>query len=169
MFTINTKHHPGQRVGVGSWRVLVAGNRRLSVRSSEHEVQRAATLLASAPGRPVPAQGTVLVVGAATLTVKESPAAVTVIGASQVVRWLQRLPAVLNGAEVSAIAAVAARPGTGQRRPDPSSSDPAPAFDRLAAEVVSAARRRVLVVLVAAAGVVGTIAAVSSSLLSSLR
>lgn len=151
---------------VGGRNVLVAGNRKPSVQSSEHEAKRAATLLPPTLGRPVPVQAAVVVVGAANLTVRERPAAVTVIGASQAVRWLQGRPAVLGAAEVSATADAAARPGTWRRRPEPYVGDPAQAFERLAAEMDSAARRRVLVVVAASAGAVGATAAVSSSLFS---
>lgn len=101
--TINTEHHSCQRVWVGDRSVFVAGRRQPSVRSSEREATRAATLLAAALGRPAPVQAAVVVIGAASLTVKGQPASVTMIGTSQLVRWLQRRPAVLDAAEVSAI------------------------------------------------------------------
>lgn len=136
--TVNTKHHPDKRVWVGARTVLVNGQRQPYLRSSEHEVQRAAKLLGEALGRPVPVRG-----------------AVAVLDASHLVRWLERLPAALSDAEVAEVAALAAIPRTWQRRPDPSGADPTPAFERLRVEVRSAGRQRVVVALSAWATVAG--------------
>lgn len=159
--TVNTKHHPDKRVWVGARTVLVSGQRQPYLRNSEHEAQRAAKLLGEALGRPVPVRGVVAVVGAASLTVKEKPETVTVLDASRLVRWLERLPAVLSDAEVAEVAALAAIPKTWQRRPEPTGADPGLAFERLRVEVRSAARQRVVVALsgfVSAAAVLGTVA-----------
>ncbi len=152
--TLNTKHHPGQRVWVAGRSVLVTGHRQPYVRNAEHEAERAARLLSAALGRPVPVRAAVVVVGASSLTVKQQPDAVTVLSAARLVRWLQRRPVVLSPAEVRQVARAAAQPGTWQRRPESRGSDPRPAFERLAADVASAARRRVLVLVGTAATVV---------------
>lgn len=155
VITVNTKHHPDKRVWVGTRTVLVSGQRQPYLRNSEHEAQRAAKLLGEALGRPVPVRGAVAVVGAASLTVKQAPATVAVLDASRLVRWLERLPVTLPDAEVAEVAALAALPGTWQRRPDPAGADPAPAFERLRVEVRSARRQRVVVALSAWAMVAG--------------
>lgn len=166
--TINTKHHPGQRVWVGARSVLVAGSRQPYLRSSEHEAQRAAALLTATLGRPVPVQAAIVVVGAASLTIKESPPSVTVIDARRLLRWLERRPAVLDAHRVAEIAAAAARPVTWQRRPITAGADPAPAFERLADEIASAARRRVAIAVVTFTTAAAAVTASAGWLLSSV-
>lgn len=92
-------------------------------------------------------------------------ATVTVLDASRLVRWLERLPVALSDAEVAEVAALAAIPGTWQRRPDPSGADPTPAFERLQVEVASARRARVLVTLGACAASAGGLSTVMVRLL----
>src|SRR5687768_6936827 len=40
VFTINTKHHPGQNVWVGGRRILVSGQRTDHLRNAKHEAAR---------------------------------------------------------------------------------------------------------------------------------
>lgn len=95
IFTINTKHHPGGKVWVGGDVVFVNGMARPYVRNSRHEAARAARLLSTACGFPVPIRGLVVTVGAA-LTIKAAPPEVTVLDAAALPRWLSQQPMMLS-------------------------------------------------------------------------
>jgi hypothetical protein len=113
VFTINTKHHRGQSVWIAGRTFMVAGHKQPYLRNAEHEARRASRLLAAATGAPVPV---VAVVGAKSLTVKEQPSDVVVLDAAQLVRWLNKRPAVLTAAKAARLL----RRGKSDRRWRPS-------------------------------------------------
>ncbi len=162
VFTINTKHHRGQSVWIAGRTFMVAGHRQPYLRNAEHEARRASRLLAAATGAPVTVTAVVAVVGAKSLTVKEQPSDVVVLDAAQLVRWLNKRPAVLTAAQAARLLQVADQPETWQVRPPVEAIDPnklRTAFDDLHREV-RAAR---LVRLVWATAVGGTGLALSAT------
>jgi hypothetical protein len=112
VFTLNTKHHPGNRVWVGGEVAMVNGLRLPYVRNSRHEARRASRLLGAATGRTVPATG-LIVVAAARLTVRRQPGdGVLVVGRREVARVLRRMPRTLTEDQVEALYQAARRPET---------------------------------------------------------
>ncbi|ARC56543.1 hypothetical protein AS850_05575 [Frondihabitans sp. 762G35] len=116
VFTINTKNHTGRKVWAGSRTFLVDGHREPYLQKSKHEATRAAKLLREALGREVPVRALIVVVGAASLTVKQQPDDVTILGAVQTVPFLRRQKAQLSVDDVREITRVALRPRTWQPR-----------------------------------------------------
>jgi len=112
VFTLNSKHHRGARVRVDGDRVWVNRQYQHYVRNSRHEAVRAARMLSAAVGFPVPAQGLVVPVGAATFDVRRQPADVRVVNRARVRRWLGDRQRVWSDDQVAAVVQVARRPGT---------------------------------------------------------
>ncbi|UZN05404.1 nuclease-related domain-containing protein [Cellulomonas sp. S1-8] len=111
VFTLNTKHHPVGRIWVGARTVMVNGTRVPYLRNARHEADRASRLLTTAAGFPVDVQGVVVVV-ASSLTIKEHPADVAVIGRRQLRRWLGYQPEHLAPETAAAVHDVARRSTT---------------------------------------------------------
>lgn len=101
VFTINSKHHGGAKVWVGSKRLLVNGQRTDHLRNAEFEARRVAKLLTRAAGRLVEVTPIVAVVAARSITIREQPANVVVLAAQNLGRWLDRRPHVLGPDDVS--------------------------------------------------------------------
>ena len=123
LFTVNTKHHAGQRVWVAGRTFRVGGRAQLHVRNAEHEADRAARRLSAAVGTQVEVTPVIAVVAAESLTVKAAPDRVVVVAADRLLRELRRRPAVLTDEQVQRLLQAADRPGTWQNVPD----EPSPA------------------------------------------
>jgi hypothetical protein len=141
VFTINTKHHRGQNVWVGSKRILVNGQRTDHLRNAAYEAKRASKLLSVAARMLVDVTPIIAIVGARRITVRERPFEVAVLRDDELVRWLQRHPVTLTPEQVQHLAAVAAQPAAWKRMPETEVVDHA-AFDRLHAAIGRARRRR---------------------------
>ncbi|MCC2321354.1 nuclease-related domain-containing protein [Cellulomonas xiejunii] len=111
VFTLNTKHHPAGRIWVGARTVLVNGTRVPYLRNARHEAERASRLLTAAAGFPVRVQGVVVVI-ASSLTVKEHPFDVAVIGRRQLRLWFGYQPECLTPETAAAVYDVARRSTT---------------------------------------------------------
>ncbi|GAA1581582.1 MULTISPECIES: nuclease-related domain-containing protein [Kribbella] len=154
VFTVNTKHHPGQRVWVAGHGFLVGGQRQGYIRKSQTEAQRVARLLGNAVGWPVPVQAVVAVLGSASFTVKAPPIGVHVIKAGALVRWLKRRPPVLTGQQLEAVLGVVGTATTWRAHPDDDADlNRHPQFDRLHREYGRARRRRLLLATIPVVGV----------------
>ena len=145
VFTLNTKHHAGQKVWVGRHAVFVAGQKTHYLSHARHEAARAGKLLTAAVGEPVPVTPVVVFVGSKEPTVKQPPAGVVVRTDRSLLRWLRRRSPVLPDDQVARITAAAVLPGTWHRNPTPPELEPAVLQERFAtlrASVRSARRRR---------------------------
>lgn len=116
VFTLNAKHHPNGRIWVSPRTFMVNGTRVPYLRNAHHEAERASRLLSAAAGFPVDVQGVVVVI-AASLTVKDQPADVIVVGRRQLRRWLRSLDTQLTPEVSAAVYDVARRSTTGGPAP----------------------------------------------------
>ncbi|MCA0146782.1 nuclease-related domain-containing protein [Blastococcus sp. LR1] len=107
VFTLNAKHHPGARIWVAGNTLMVNGARQPYVRNCRHEAERASRLLTAACGFDVPATGVVVPVRVDRIDIRERPADVQVMDRRALVRWLRRLPEVLDDTAVEAVHAQA--------------------------------------------------------------
>ena len=89
VFTINTKFHEDAKVWVGSRRLLVNGQPKDHLRNARYEAERVGQFLAATTGGDVTVTGIVAIVGAKEITVREQPADVRVLRATELVRWLR--------------------------------------------------------------------------------
>lgn len=120
VFTINTKFHEGARVWLASRRLLVNGQKTDHLRNARFEANRVAKLLTSAAGTPVPTSAVVALVGVKQLTVKSRPDDVSVLRDTELVRWLDRQPAILSPDALALLINVANDPSTwGDTAPAP--------------------------------------------------
>ena len=117
VFTLNTKNHSGQNVWVAGRTFMVAGQKQPHIPKAEAEAQRAQRLLGRVLGGPVTVTPVLVVVEPKKITVRERPAQVVVVTASEVVRWLRRQPQVLSTDQVNQLSTAAARPGTWRNLP----------------------------------------------------
>ena len=117
VFTLNSKNHSGQNVWVAGRTFLVAGQKQPHIPKAEAEAQRAGKLLGRALASSVRVTPMLVVVDPKKITVRERPAQVVVVTASEVVSWLRRQPKVLSTDQVDQLAAAATRPGTWRNRP----------------------------------------------------
>jgi hypothetical protein len=141
VFTINTKHHQGMKVWVGSKRLLVNGQRTGHLRNAEFEASRTAKLLTTAAGTRVEVVPIVAIVGARSITVRERPANVVVVSSTRLAHWLKKRPVILGAEEIARLRRLAGAADTwGASAPVP--ADQA-AFAELRASVESARIRRV--------------------------
>lgn len=155
VFTINTKHHRGQKVWVAGRGFLVAGQRKDYIRNSEYEAQRVARVLARAVGWPVPVQAVIAVLGSVSVNIKETPLGVQVLEAGALVRWLKRRPPVLTGQQLEVVRRVVGTPTTWRTLPDDDADrNRRPQFDELRREVARARRQRLLLATILLIGVV---------------
>ncbi len=166
VFTINTKHHPGQRVWVAGRGFLVAGQRQDYIRNSEFEARRVAKVLTDALGWPVPVQAVIAVLGSASFEVKEAPVGVQVMKARALVRWLKSRRKALSEQQLEAVMGVAGTAATWRAHPDDEADlDRRAQFDELRREVARARRQRLLLATIFLAAVTGTVVAAWSYLL----
>ncbi|GAA1115627.1 hypothetical protein GCM10009630_11400 [Kribbella jejuensis] len=145
VFTVNTKHHPGQRIWVAGRGFLVGGQRQHYIRNSEYEAQRVAQILTATVGWPVPVQSVIAVLGSASLNIKQPPVAVQVLEAGALIRWLKRRPPVLTGRQLDAVLGAVGTATTWRTEPDSDADlNRRPQFDTLRREVGHAQRQRLL-------------------------
>jgi hypothetical protein len=171
--TVNTKHHPGQRLWVADRTFMVAGHKQPYIAKAAAEADRAAKLLkvprnsgGVAPVRPV-----VVVVDAKQLTVKRKPFDVAVVQHHQLVRWLERLPATLTQDDVGRLAARAQLRSTWRKAPSDEPTDAASlqaAFAEVHKEVRGARRVRLTWAAGAYGSVAGSAVVLGPELLSAL-
>jgi hypothetical protein len=172
VFTVNTKHHSGAKIWVGSRMVMVAGQKTSYLRNSRHESERASKLLTQATGMPVQAYSLLVIVDPASITVRQRPDYVTVLTARELVRWLKRRKRTLDATSVSRIADVAANPRTWHKTADAAVDDAhLETFAALRAEVNQARGIRMLWAAAATIAIVvvtlqGVLPALSSALTS---
>lgn len=108
VFTINTKHHSGAKVWVSPRSLLVNGQKTDHLRNSRYEAKRTSKVLTLATGLSVAAHPLLVIVGAASITIRERPDDVTVLSSNALVRWLNRQspsvdPAVLGRIDEAAL------------------------------------------------------------------
>ncbi|MCU1405813.1 MAG: hypothetical protein JWQ43_2116 [Glaciihabitans sp.] len=178
VFTLNTKNHSGQRVFAGGGAFRVNGHATQHVRNSQHEAARAGRLLSAAVGRQVEATPVIVVVRAKHLTFGRDRPKVAAVASTQLLRWLQKRPMLLESADVAAIAHAAATPHVWRagRAPDlvpgGDPSEERSRFSVLHSEVVQARRRArgwmLLAMAGAGAAAFGTLAALPDLLLALL-
>ena len=144
VFTINTKHHSGQRVWVAPHTFMVSGQKQPYLRNSEHEAERATKKLNSVLPTGLAVVSVIAVVDAKSITIKERPTTVVVLNARSLVRWLRKRHVVLDAGQVASILALAKHPSTWHSAP----TEPMDAvtlarrFDALHREVLQARTRR---------------------------
>lgn len=100
VFTINTKHHRDARIWVSGDMLMVNGARTWFVRNARKEAARATARLYVATGIRVTTWGMVVPVGAASITIKESPADVVVVNRRRIMSFFQNVPPVLDKSTV---------------------------------------------------------------------
>lgn len=100
VFTINTKHHRDANIWVAGDMLMVNGEKTWYVRNARKEAERATARLYEATGLRVTAWGMVVPVGAASITIKESPADVVIVNRRRIVSFFQNVPAVLDRSAV---------------------------------------------------------------------
>ncbi|MEP6478031.1 MAG: nuclease-related domain-containing protein [Rhodoglobus sp.] len=146
VFTVTTKNHSGQDVWVAGSTFLVAGERVPYVRNSQFEAARAAHLLGVAAGHPIEVLPMIVVIDPRRVTIGARPSGVEVVSSNQLMRWFDRAPRRLSGADVAAISDLADRPHTWQLEAgaDEDAESLRKDFARVRADVNAAIRRRVL-------------------------
>jgi hypothetical protein len=100
VFTINTKHHRDANIWVAGEMLMVNGGKTWYVRNARKEAARATARLCESTGLRVTAWGMVVPVGAASVTIKESPADVVVVNRRRILSFFQNVPAVLDKSAV---------------------------------------------------------------------
>lgn len=114
VFTVTTRHHPGELVRVDGDTVTVNGCDERYVRAARHEANHAAVLLTARAAFDVEVRGVVAVTGARAVLPLAAPRGVDVIEAHELVHHLRTLPAVLGAPSVERIYAVARHLATWQ-------------------------------------------------------
>lgn len=143
VFTVNTKHHAGQRVWVMDRSILVAGQRCDHIRNGEFEASRVAKLLSGVLGWPVHVRSIVAILDPAQLDIRQRPAGVEVLEARKLVRSLKKRGPVLTDGELAQIEQVVGAPATWRYQPEAEADlDRQRVFDDLRTEVRRARWRR---------------------------
>lgn len=168
VFTINTKFHEDARIWLGSKRLLVNGQKTDHLRNSRFEAQRVARALTGIAGLPIHVHPVIVLVGIRSVTVRERPSDVAVLRDTEVVRWLNRRPAILDADQRDRLATAMARRDhwTASSVQEPGAD--LPAFAALRREVGAARRVRVLWVMTTMAGVMAVAAALTVNAYASL-
>jgi len=111
VFTINTKNHPKGKVWVADRTVRLNGHPTDYLRNSLYEAKRASSYLSAACGLPVDVHS-LIVVMAASLTIKAQPPDVTVVARKRIAKWLLSRPPVLSADQVEHVNEYARRSTT---------------------------------------------------------
>ncbi|GAB3606809.1 hypothetical protein GCM10027413_22180 [Conyzicola nivalis] len=109
-FTINTKNHGGKKVWAAGTTFMVNGQKLAHIHHSTFEAQRAARLLTDATGTSVSVTPLIVLVNPASLARKMPD--VTVLDATELLRWIRRQPQMQTDATVARITWAAARRDT---------------------------------------------------------
>lgn len=141
VFTINTKHHEGHDIWLGSKRLLVSGQPTDHLRNASFEAKRASQLLSAAAHALIEVTPVIVIVGARRITVRERPATVIVLRERSLIKWLGSRPAAVPPDAVDRVADAAAQPSTWHEAPSLEPADVA-AFDQLRRNVDGARTRR---------------------------
>lgn len=172
VFSVLTKNFPGQEVVVTTDGMTVGGKAQDHIDIARTEAIVVADLLSVAARRPVEAQALVVIVNPKKLTVRAQPELAHVVSSKQLLRWIAKLPRVLDGANVAYISDIADRETTWRTPPslDQDTSELHEEFAKLRAEISSAGRVRFVWASVAfviiAATVWTTVALVVSDLVA---
>jgi hypothetical protein len=90
VMTLNTKRHSGASIWAAHDALMVNGSRQAHIPRARDEGQRASARLSSALDRAVTVEPMVVFTGERSLTVKESPAGVTLVSSGDLIRMLKR-------------------------------------------------------------------------------
>jgi hypothetical protein len=126
-FTINTKNHGGKKVWAAGKTFLLERQKLAHIHHSSFEAQRAARLLTGVTGTPVSVTPLIVVVNPASLVRKKPD--VTVLDATELLRWMRRQPQMQTDATVARIAWAASRRDTWTTLVD-DDAEPAPSRGR---------------------------------------
>lgn len=107
VFTLNTKCHPKAKVWVGASTIMVNGFSTSYLRNSRFEARRASKLLSARATSEIPVHPAIVFVGLESLTVKQQPDDVHVVGRRRVRRWLNGLEPILSPLRVEEIFEIA--------------------------------------------------------------
>lgn len=168
VFTINTKLHEDARVWVGSRRLLINGQKTDHLRNSRFEAQRVSQLLTRVAGMHVEVHPVLVLVGVRSITVREQPGDVAVLRDTELVRWLKRRSAALDGDALGRLRMAMAQRGAWGSTEAATDETHAPAFAALRREANAAARTRALWVFSAMACVASVAAVVVVNAVSTL-
>lgn len=122
VFTINTKHHSGQRVSTGRSQIFVSGQATPYIRNSVFEAERASKRLSEAVGFPVAARSVLAFVDPKELAGKRELDGVHIVNAAALARWLTKQPAMWEPDVCAVVARAAQLPSTWR-------AEGSPAFD----------------------------------------
>jgi hypothetical protein len=155
VFTINTKHHAGQRIWIAGRKFMVAGKFYPHIPRAEAEAAGASERLSRHLGTSIPVTAAVAIVAAKEIEVKELPRTVLLASDRSLVRKLRKRKSVWAPAQVDRVAVVAAAPQVWHDEPVPSSDGQRlqRRFRALQREVRAAQRTRLA--WVAGAGLTG--------------
>ncbi|WP_198415199.1 nuclease-related domain-containing protein [Cryobacterium tagatosivorans] len=142
VFTINTKHHAGKPVWVGTRTVMVSGQKQPYIRNAEYEAGRVTKLLRERMPLLPAAQPVLALVNPKTLTIRTKPEQVKVVADTGLRRWLLKRPAVLEVAELGQLTALIDDPTTWPTALFPPTEDSMLRFAALDVEVRTARTRR---------------------------
>jgi hypothetical protein len=144
IFTINTQHHCGKHIRVGTRTVTVAGRKKAYLPAAEHEAERVTTVLRERMPLVAPAQPVIALVDAKQISFRDKPDQVKVIDARGLLDWLERLQPVLSDDEIAEAVVILDSPATWREQPSPAAADVMTRFTALDGQVRRARIRRVV-------------------------
>ncbi|WP_210481502.1 nuclease-related domain-containing protein [Naasia sp. SYSU D00948] len=118
VFVLNTKHHAGKRVWTAGNALLVNGIRHAYIEKAQREGVRLIGTMAGTGAFGIDVTPVIVLVGVASLTVREEPK-VPVVRAERLVRWLRSLPRVLEQDVVDELARRLSKEGVWAESADP--------------------------------------------------
>jgi hypothetical protein len=144
IFTINTQHHCGKHIWVGTRTVTVAGHKKAYLPAAEHEAERVTTVLRERMPLVAPVQPVIALVDAKQISFRDKPDQVKVIDARGLLGWLERLQPVLSDDEIAEAVVILDSPATWREQPSPAAADVMTRFAALDRQVRRARIRRVV-------------------------
>jgi len=144
IFTINTQHHCGKRIWVGTRTVTVSGHKRAYLPAAEHEAERVTSVLRERMPLVAPVQPVIALVDAKQISFRDKPVQVKVVDARGLLGWLERLQPVLSDDEIAEAVVILDSPATWREQPSPAAADVMSRFSALDGQVRRARIRRVL-------------------------
>ena len=143
IFTINTKHHCGKHIWVGTRTVMVSGHKKAYLPAAEHEAERVTTVLRERMPLLAPVQPVIALVDPKQITFRDKPVQVKVLDARVLRRWLLKLQPVLSDDEIAEAVVILDSPATWREHPSAAPDDVMARFAALDGQVRRARIRRV--------------------------
>ncbi|MBG6212104.1 hypothetical protein RCH23_000018 [Cryobacterium sp. CAN_C3] len=166
--TINTKNHAGKPIWVAGQTLMVSGQKQPYIRNAVFEAIRVTKLLRERMPQLPEAHPAIALVNPKSLTFKKRPGCVKVLDATNLRRWLIKLPIILTPTDLLELVAIIDNPGTWSPPTAPPTENLMVRFAALDRQVRAAHVRRTAWKMASFVGILGGFVVVGPPLVTAI-